>query len=225
VANPTGRKGRPGRAVPACWNWSFTGLSPFSRGVDRACEEAQGVGRKPGITGRAPSTVMAGLVPAIPRRLHGNRPHAEPLRHTLPVSICRRRVDGRDKPGHDGVRFSGRYGLHASRNSGLVAAQAFPNPCQTFPNLRPFSPSISKDSFVHFVGNQRLAGGKRKFRLPANSCAALPSKPCAAPRRQGGLATNTYRRIARLPFFRKAILGSADSRGMRRQTDPPAAIR
>jgi len=176
VANPTGRKGRPGRAVPACWNWSFTGLSPFSRGVDRACEEAQGVGRKPGITGRAPSTVMAGLVPAIPRRLHGNRPHAEPLRHTLPVSICRRRVDGRDKPGHDGVRFSGRYGLHASRNSGLVAAQAFPNPCQTFPNLRPFSPNISKDSFVHFVGNQRLVGGKTELSFCSKFLRRSPSE-------------------------------------------------
>ena len=37
---------------------------------------------------------MAGLVPAI---------HAVPPRFILNVSTRRRRVDGRDKPGHDGV--------------------------------------------------------------------------------------------------------------------------
>jgi hypothetical protein len=46
---------------------------------------------------------------------------------------------------------------------GLRALQAFPNTSQTFPNPGPFSPNISKDSFGRFVGNQRLAGRKRKF--------------------------------------------------------------
>jgi hypothetical protein len=40
---------------------------------------------------------MAGLVPAI---------HAEPPHFTLNVSIRRRRVYGRDKPGHGGVGFA-----------------------------------------------------------------------------------------------------------------------
>ena len=43
------------------------------------------------------------------------------------------------------------------------ALQALPNPGQTFPNSRPFSPNISKDSFGRFVENQRLARRKRKF--------------------------------------------------------------
>jgi hypothetical protein len=41
--------------------------------------------------------VMAGLVPAI---------HAERLHSTLQASIKRRRVGGRDKPGHDDVGFA-----------------------------------------------------------------------------------------------------------------------
>jgi hypothetical protein len=40
---------------------------------------------------------MAGLVPAI---------HAVPPRFLLNVATKRRRVDGRDKPGHDGVGFA-----------------------------------------------------------------------------------------------------------------------
>jgi hypothetical protein len=47
---------------------------------------------------------MAGLVPAI---------HAVPQRHTLNVSTCLHRVDGRDKPGHDGGRLRGGF-LHES---------------------------------------------------------------------------------------------------------------
>jgi hypothetical protein len=45
--------------------------------------------------------------------------------------------------------------------------QAFASPSQTFPNLRPFSPNISKDSFVHFVEKQGLAGGTKEFSLPS----------------------------------------------------------
>jgi len=48
-----------------------------------------------------PLAVMAGLVPAIPRRFRSNRPHAVPSRFALDVSTRRRGVDGRDKPGHD----------------------------------------------------------------------------------------------------------------------------
>jgi len=40
---------------------------------------------------------MAGLVPAI---------HADPLHIVLESFAMRRRLDGRDKPGHDGGRFS-----------------------------------------------------------------------------------------------------------------------
>jgi hypothetical protein len=40
---------------------------------------------------------MAGLVPAI---------HAAPLRHAPNMLDGRSRVDGRDKPGHDGVGFN-----------------------------------------------------------------------------------------------------------------------
>jgi hypothetical protein len=88
------------------------------------------------------------------------------------------------------------------------ALQAFASPSQTFPNLRLSSPNISKDSFVRFVGNQGLAGGKRNFRFAANFCAARPTKACAPPPRQGGAATTILRRMARLPFFRNTKPGS-----------------
>jgi len=42
------------------------------------------------------TVVMTGLVPAI---------HAVTLRFVLDGSAMRRRVDGRDKPGHDGNSF------------------------------------------------------------------------------------------------------------------------
>jgi glycyl-tRNA synthetase beta chain len=44
---------------------------------------------------------MAGLVPAIPRRLQSNRPHAAPLGADLESAARRNGVDGRDRPGHD----------------------------------------------------------------------------------------------------------------------------
>jgi hypothetical protein len=44
---------------------------------------------------RRTAGIMPGLAPGI---------HAEPLQTSLTIAFRRRRVDGRDKPGHDGGR-------------------------------------------------------------------------------------------------------------------------
>ncbi|MGD0186188.1 MAG: hypothetical protein ABSC25_13190 [Roseiarcus sp.] len=58
--------------------------------------------------------------------------------------------------------------------AGPWTRQAFASPGQTFPNLRPFFPNISKDSFVHFVENQRLAGGAKEFSFSSKFLRRLP---------------------------------------------------
>ncbi len=113
-------------------------------------------------------------------------------------------------------RASGRrgsFGWRSFRSWGRAGAVSFAAPRtlqalarrgQTFPNLRPFSPSISKDSFVRFVGNQRLAGGTKQFSPSSKFLAPVRRrKPAPPPRRQGDSATNIVGRIARLAVFQK----------------------
>ncbi len=77
--------------------------------------------------------------------------------------------------------------------AGRRVRQAFPNPCQAFPNSWPFSANISKDSFGRFVRNQWLARRKRKCCLAPNF---LRRSPCESPqrRRQGGYGGERYRK-------------------------------
>jgi hypothetical protein len=93
--------------------------------------------------------------------------------------------------------------------AGVWALQAFPNPSQTFPNLGPFTPNISKDSFRCFVRTQCLARVKMKFRFAPNFCADPVRAPRSSPDYNAGLAENIDERVARFSFFRNAILESS----------------